>query len=583
MFAGGLSLGLTSCQKDFLNLKPQDALTDAAYFVKPADFKAYSGNFYSQLMGWASPYGGNTIYNYMDVSSDLSTSSLFTSDLARGTIVVPNADNRWDNAYAWIRNVNILLSKASSYSGNKDDIKQYVSEAYFFRANAYFSMLKVFGGVPIITSVLDVNSPGLTAPRNSRYEVVTLILSDLDNAIANLPTEQSIAAGDKGRISKWAAEAFKAKVELYEATWRKYNGTTTDFAGSGGPASDQVAAFLSDAAALAKDVMDNGGYQLWNYNSTPSIANRSYFYLFNLEDAGSNPAGLTKASNTEFILYSVYDYTFRQAGQNISHSSFLFTPSRKMMDMFLCTDGLPPSKSPLFQGYHTVGAEYANRDLRILGYIGLTPSTVSLTTGLSGYANYKFSTYNYPTYRPDNTESANYPIIRLAEVYLIYAEALYEKNGNISDAQLNESINKIRARAGVAPLTNAFASANNLIMLDEIRRERTLELYQEGFRFDDLKRWGIAETALNASTCGAVVGDASYTTAFRTSTGAATSYYTPTTYVWGEEAVNTAAGTLKCVVIDSKANRNFTKKNYLWPIPQNQIGLNPSLKQNPNY
>jgi hypothetical protein len=439
--------------------------------------------------------------------------------------------------------------------------------------------LKKFGGVPIVTTVLDVNN--LTPARNSRYEVVTQILADLDNAIANLPIEQAIPSTDKGRISKWAAEALKAEVELYEATWRKYNSTTTDFSGSGTAPSDQTAQFLTDAAALAKDVMDNGGYALWNYNT--SLSNRSSFYLFNLEDAGSNPAGLTKASNNEFIMYSVYDYTLKQGGVNLSFTSYMMSPSRKMMDMYLCTDGLPASKSPLFQGYHNPGDEYKNRDMRMLSYTGGAPVTVDLTKGGPGYGNVKFASYNYGSYRNANQESPNFPIIRLAEVYLIYAEALFEKNGNVTDAQLDESINKLRDRAGVAHLTNALASANGLNILDEIRRERTVELFHEGFRYDDLKRWGIAETALNASTCGEVVGDASYPTAFRTSTGAATSFYLPSVYVWGEEAVQTPGGTLKCVVIDSKSNHNFSKKNYLWPLPQVEINLNSKLKQNPGY
>lgn len=582
-FVGVLILGATSCQKNYLDLKPQDQLTDVAYFASPSDFKAYTSGFYGELMGWRSPYGGNDIYNHMDVASDLSTYFAFSSDLSRGSIQIPTSDVRYTNAYKWIRSDNILLEKAASYAGNKNDIAQYVSEAYFFRAYAYFSLLKVFGGVPIITKVLDVNSPELKAPRNSRYEVVTQILSDLDKAIANLPIEQSIPSTDKGRISKWAAEAFKAEVELYEGTWRKYNGTTTDFAGSAGPTSDQTKTFFTDAGALAKDVMDNGGYSLWNYNSNPLMTNQSSYYLFNLEDAGSNPGGYTKASNNEFILYGVYDVTLRPGGQNLTHTSQMMTPSREMMDMFLCTDGLPPDKSPLFQGYHHVGDEYKNRDLRMLSYIGAAPATVDLTKGDPGYGNIKFTTYNYGTYRNANQESPNFPIIRLAEVYLIYAEATFEANGSITDAQLDASINKLRDRAGVAHLTNALVAANGLNMLNEIRRERTVELYHEGFRFDDLKRWGIAETELNKSICGEVVGDASYPTAFRTSSGDATSYYTPSVYVWGEEAVPTAAGVQKCIVIDGKSNRDFTKKDYLWPIPQDQISLNPNLKQNPGY
>lgn len=587
---GGLTLGLFSCEDNFLDLKPQDAFTDASYFVRPADFKAYTADFYGQLMGWRSPYGGNTVYNNMDFSSDLSVYYNFQSDVGHGTIAVGDGDVRWNNPYGWIRKANILLSKEAAYPGNKVDIAPYISEAYFFRANAYYSLLKFFGGVPIVTEPLTVDSPELYGPRNSRYEVVTQILSDLDKAIANLPVESAIATTDKGRISKWAAKALKAEVELYEATWEKYVGKTTDGdgvntgAGSAGYDATKINTYLTDAVSLCKDIMDNGGYSLWNYNTTAGMINESYYYLFNLEDAGSNPGGLTKASNNEFILYGVYDVTLRTGNQNLSLTSGNAGNSRKMLDMFLCTDGLPASKSPLFQGYHAVGDEFKNRDLRILGYVGTTPTAAAnLTNGAGGYSNRKYIAYKYGTYRNANQESANYPIIRLAEVYLMYAEALFEKDGAISDADLNLSINKIRARASVAALTNALVTANGLSMRDEIRRERTLELYREGFRYDDLKRWGIAEQELNQSTCGQVVGDASYVTPYRDATGAATASYKPATYVWGEEIIQTAKGPLKCVVLDGKTNKSFSRKNYLWPIPQGQRNINPNLKQNPSY
>ena len=587
IFFGAVVLAMVSCQKTFLNLQPLDTITDPVYFKQPSDFKAYTSGFYSQLLGWASPYGGNSIYQYMDITSDLSTASVFSSDLGRGTISVPASDNRWDNNYGYIRSANILLSKAQGYKG-AGDISQYEGEAYFFRANAYFNLLKFFGGVPIVTDVLNVSSSELQAPRNSRYEVVDQILSDLNNAISMVPTEQKIPAADKGRISKWAAEAFKAKVELYEATWRRYNGTTTDYSGSKGPVSDQVSTFLTDAAALSLDVMTNGGYSLWNYNTNSTMLNLSSLYLFNLEDAGSNPAGLAKATNNEFILYGVYDYTYRKGGINLSHTMALLAPSRKFMDMCLCTDGLPPAKSAVFQGYHHAGDEFKNRDLRLMCYVnGSTTApaagSVTLNVGLSGYGNAKFSAYKYGSYRTDNNESQNYPIIRLAEVYLTYAEALYELNGSITDAQLDASINKLRDRAGVAHLSNALATANGLDIKEEIRRERAIELYLEDDRYNDLKRWGILEDALNPSRLGMVVGDASYTTDFRDTSGNATSKYSPGTYVWGEEPATTAAGTLNCVVIDSYKNHTVTKAHYLWPLPSGQISLNSHLIQNPGY
>jgi hypothetical protein len=581
---GSLSLAAASCKKHFIDLSPTAQFTDEVYFKQPADFKAYATSFYGKLPGWD--------FSTMDNNSDLSANTNTNNyDLGHGTISASTSSN-WD--YSGIRSNNILLSKAAGYKG-AGDISQYVGEAYFFRAFAYFNLLKTYGGVPIVTKALDVTAPELFAPRNSRYEVVKQILTDLGEAIPKLLSEGTIPASDKGRISKWAAEAVKAQVELYEATWEKYVGQEPDGdgtsvgAGKAGYDAGDVKKYLTDAAATCKDIMDNGGYSLWNKNSVGSMANSSYWYLFNLEDAQSNPGGFDKSSNSEFILYNVYDYTLKKSNKNITWTAWQLYPSRKFLDLAVCKDGLPPDKSPMFKGYHHTGDEFKNRDLRLINYLygnGTPPASVTLDfggLGYGGYGNAKYAVYGYGARRTDNTESANYPIIRLAEVYLIYAEALEELNGSVTDDQLDASINKLRDRAGVAHLTNALATANGLDMKQEIRRERAVELYREGKRFDDLKRWGILEDALNPSRLGAVVGDASYTTDFKDASGAPTSAYHAGSYVFGEEAVETPAGLLDCVVIDSKANHTVTKKNYLYPIPLTQISLNPKLLQNPGY
>src|SRR5882757_4744082 len=584
---GGLCVSIASCQKKFVDLDPTAQFTDAVYFSKPGDFKSYATGFYGQLPGWN--------FSNMDNNSDLSANANSTGyDLGHGTIAVGSTS--W--SYSGIRSCNILLAKASAYTG-AGDISQYTSEAYFFRAFAYFGLLKTFGGVPIETTVLDVNSPELYTPRNSRYEVVAQVLGDLDKAIAKLPTEQIIPATDKGRISKWAAEALKAQVELYEATWEKYVGQqldgdgTSSGAGKAGYDAANVNKYLTDAAAMCQDVMSNGGYELWNKNTVTGMINLSSWYLFNLEDAGSNPGGFDKSGNKEFILYNVYDYTYKQGGINLTWTAGQLFPSRKFVDLAVCADGLPPQKSALFQGYHHTGDEFKNRDFRLLSYLyaaTTAPASITLdygSLGSSGYGNSKYAVYQYGPApagrRTDNTESANYPIIRLAEVYLMYAEAVYELTGSITDAQLDASINKLRDRAGVAHLSNALASANSLDMKEEIRRERAVELYREGRRFDDLKRWGILEAALNPSRLGRVVGDASYTTDFKDASGTPTSSYKPGSYVWGEEAVQTPAGTLKCVVVDSYQNHTVAAKHYLYPIPTSQIILNKKLLQNPGY
>ena len=576
----------TSCQSDYLDLDPLDAQTEASYFKTPANFKAASNDFYNKMVSWRAVDGSN-IYNFMDFGTDLTS---FTQEEGRGNTVEAVSDIYWRNPYKYIRANNILLNAAAQYQGDKAAIAQYVAAAKFFRAWHHFFLLKRYGGVPIVTTVVDINDEVLYGKRNSRYEVMNQILKDLTEAIPDLPIEQNISAADKGHVSKWAAEAFKARVLLYEATWEKYVGTTTDGdgittgAGSEGAAAN-TNAYLEEVIALTKDVMSNGGYQLWNYNS--QLNNFSMYYLFNLEDAGSNPAGLDKSTNKEFILYNKYDFGLLQAGTNLSHTvGSRLAPSRKFMDMFLCTDGLPVDKSPLFQGYVKVGDEYRNRDYRLTSYfVDLATDAIPVSGAIklfgpggdsgSGYANRKFRAYKYGTYRAANTESADYPQIRLAEVYLMYAEALYELNGTITDAQLNESVNLIRQRAGLPALTNAFVTTNNLNMLEEIRRERAIELFGENSRYDDLKRWGIAEQVLNEPILGSVIQGTDYQ-------GNA-AIYKPASYPHGELSVATGKGNLKALLLDPAANRNFQRKHYLFPVSTTQQQLNTKLLQNPGY
>ena len=103
----GLLLGLSSCADMFLDLEPQDQRTDVVYFKKPADFKEYATGFYNQLLGWRTPYGKYSIYEFMDSSSDLAANFVNSSDVGRGTISVSSSDERWDKCYSYIRTVNI--------------------------------------------------------------------------------------------------------------------------------------------------------------------------------------------------------------------------------------------------------------------------------------------------------------------------------------------------------------------------------------------------------------------------------------------------------------------------------------------
>lgn len=569
----------TACEDKFLDLERPDALSEAVYFKTPTHFKTYANSLYDDVWGWADAQG-----MLLDRGSDLNG---YGSGYGVGDIRPGNTDWSWTRSYQSIRADNILLERAEGYEGDPEEIAEYVAVAKFFRAYHHFFLLQRFGGVPIVTHVLDIDSPELLGPRNSRYEVMSQVKKDLEEAIQGLPREAAIPSTDKGHISKEAAQSLLAKALLFEATWEKYVQTSTDGDGEvigagtakpeGYPAIEDM---LLQAANLAKDVMDNGSFELWNYNE--ELNNLTMYYLFNLEDAGSNPAGLDKSTNHEFIFYSKYDVNLRPGNTNISHASYYSSINQNFLDMFLMTDGLPIDKSPLFEGYQSEYQQWRNRDYRLYAYAGGNEQEVELieeTPALMGgvyYGNRKFASYNYPNYREANKESADFPHIRLAEVYLIYAEALYELNGSISDEQLNESLNLVRERSGVAPLTNQLAIDNNLDIREEIRRERAVELYLENSRFNDLRRWALAEKVLGATTYGQIIQGTDYENN--------PELYDPTAYQFGEEVKEyTGVGPRRAIVLIPSSNRNWERSDYLLPIPLEEINLNSNLLQNPGY
>lgn len=547
-----------SCKKS-LDLSPQDKLSDATFWLTPTDFMLGANAFYSYERTF-----NDLIFDapHSDLRGDLLGGNAFAS----GTNTIPVTDGNYTTAYTRIRNINYLLDKANSYA-TPADIAKYVAEAKFFRAYVYFDLLQQYGGVPIVKTLLAVNAPELQAPRNSRDEVADFIISDLQAAIPNLPI---IYVGDSnyGRISAGAAQALLGRVALYEGTWQEFRGNTA-----------RANALLDISIPASKAVMSMN-YSLFK----PAILGDSalkYFHI--LEDEKSNPAGLQKATNNETILANRYSSSLRQIRINLSHTG-AGGPVEKFAQMFLCQDGLPISKSPLFQGYQTMKAEYLNRDNR-MRYTLLMPHSAAW----SGNANWRVDWVNgpadlanastrdfipqgYPANQKwvterqcaDYTEGEDFPVIRLAEVYLNYAEAVFERNGAITDADLDISLNLVRQRVNknMPKLSNAFVAANGLDMRTEIRRERAIELFCEGFRADDIKRWHTAVTELSMPLTGVKYTGTEY----------------ETTYPAGKNLPKTSDG----FILNSSV-RAFSEKNYLLPIPTQQIQLNPQLTQNPGW
>lgn len=426
-----------------------------------------------------------------------------------------------------------------------------------------------------------------------------------------------------------------------------------------------VTELLTLAKTMSKDVIteaETGTFKLWN-----ECDSLSYYYLFNIDDAEGNIPnfkGKGKATNKEFIIYRKYDFNIAKPNKNISHTVIVglaTSISQQFGESFLCRNGLPirisytgnmanAQNNPQFEGYKTFVGEYRNRDYRFISctYIpdrtfwssrvedgrqltatgkpypdpvfpqndevynpgdpayssscGVFKPTLRNNSTASGYGSRKYLIEG--ANRPSNTESADYPNLRLAEVYCIYAEATCELNGgNISDEDLDFSINKNRARARVAPLTNALIAnvwdagywdyeqnktvCKKMNMLDEIRRERACELFGEGHRMDDLKRWGIAHINLVGQKLGHYV----LGTAYETEKANSAQYFGEPCYYPEKYPLRYGIyeGTGKNdpdygrSIANDPTTLNFIQRDYLTPLPLDQMRLNTNLKQNPGW
>ena len=558
---------INSCEKS-LDLVPKTTFSESTFFKTVDQYKLFANQFYLQL-----PVTGFDVTR--EVYADLMTGSS-RNTVSNGSYPAPPTNPVWEDSYSLIRNTTYLIGQGNEAADNlKDEVSIYVGEAKFFRALAYFNLIRDFGGVPIIDKVLTLDDDDLLyGPRNSREEVVNYIMNDLDDAISVLPAESDISESDKGRVSKAAALSLKARIALFESTWRKFRSM------------DGFESLLDKAINSSDQVISSGEYELFDRRDV--LGDESYRYFFILDHKQSNPANLTKADQHEYILVNRYDENFRstptRGSNNISTN-----PTKKFADMFLCTDGLPIDKSPLFQGKQTISSEYENRDLRMKN-IFVLPYSQFWESGntffvrdwsdpfAGGYPDIPFganvvdfSIHTRTGYmeRKANPEifhpSLDFPVIRLAEVLLINAEALYEKNGSITDDQLNSTINKLRARAGVADLTNDFVASNGLDMRTEIRRERNVELFKEGQRFDDLRRWKTAEIEMPRALKGVLWKGTQYES---------DPQYEGVVYPYDEEGN---------IIIEDASKRSFEQKNYLFPLPTRQLLLNPQLEQNPGW
>jgi len=238
-----------SCDDDILDLPPEDQLTTDQFFNTAKDLEVATNDFYTMLP---------TTGTYTDDSSSDNIMSLTPAARIRGGRIVPT--ERGSGGWNWsrLRDINFFLQHYKQVE-SLDAQKHYGGIARFFRAYFYFDKVMRFGDVPWYGEVLEAGDEGLYKARDSRVLVMDSIMADIDYAIENIPAEVEL-----NRITKYTAQILKARIALFEGTFRKYHGI------SGGED------FLEEAANTAEDLMSSGAYSLYTVGG-PDEAYRGLF------------------------------------------------------------------------------------------------------------------------------------------------------------------------------------------------------------------------------------------------------------------------------------------------------------------
>lgn len=473
LLIGAAALTMAGCS---LDMKPETTLTDDAYWKTEGDLRGACNRFYQQLNG-NNALGGGFSHDYR---SDELNNNGAANNISDGSWTIPSTSGSWSDAYWRIFIANNILQKGKTALVSDEVRNKYFAEACFFRAYYYFELVKKYGDVPLLLKAVDdTQDPELEMPRTSRDKVIAQVYDDLEFAAQWLPDVDKVDSW--GHVTRQAAQAMIVRVGLHEGTFCKYHSI----------AGIDYKVHLKKAIDTAETLMKSGKHDLYP----------DFEKLFTFDGEGRK--------NKEAIFVKVYGpngagTTTHGNSRQLENATTL---TRNMVDLFLYTDGLPREKSPLKIANETsLDDIFVNRDPRL----GMTVYKVGEEAYKGAYVPFSFR-YGYnikkgfmlDEWTTVSKETVDKMIIRYAEVLIAYAEALYEYNGSITDSQLDATVNALRQRAGMpAMLTNSFVTANGLNMLEEIRRERTIEFIDENKRYDDIIRWKIAEKVLPVDIIG---------------------------------------------------------------------------------
>ena len=314
-----------SCKKDsFLNRYPLSDVSPQNFFKDETDLQLYCNQYYSSL----------PVQYFVDLdddSDDKANASM--NQFLAGTYTVPTTGGGWD--FSFIRTCNYFLANYAKANATTDIKNIYVGETLFFRANDYWGKVKRFGDVPYINRyITDTSKSALYGTRMPHKQVMDSVLKDINFAVDHLPE----SAAD-GRLNKYMALALKARVCLWEGTYRKYFGV-----------GDEVS-YLQAASDAAEQIMNSGQYSIY----TTGHPQTDYYSLFIQDELQGNPEAIMPMRYLTTVLTNNFDRQLGEAGDGYS---------KDFVRSYLCADGLPTSLSPLYKGDDTPDDEATNRDPR---------------------------------------------------------------------------------------------------------------------------------------------------------------------------------------------------------------------------
>lgn len=508
-------------------------------------------------------------YNDRDAWSDDEFNRNITSTFVNGTLNGQDATVNlwWQNAYKCIGRANAILASLDRVQSvlSQAIIDQYAGDARFVRAAQYAKLISYWGDVVYTTKVLGLDS-AFTLAKTDKQTILKGIYADYDFAASKLPT--SYSSSTYMHATKGAALAMKARIALFFGDW----------------------AIARDAA---KACMDLNVYQLH--------ADYSDLFLSKTKNPEELIFGIPRSTLLGETIGDIRNYLSRLAGGYAS-----WGPSWELFCAYLCTDGLPIDKSPLFNPRQP----FKNRDPRCtativefqtpwLGFMYqphpdtlkvMNFKTGKLVTNNDTRSNANYASFNGLIWKKgidgewtdDNQAENENIIIRYADVLLMYAEAKTEL-GEIDQTMLDASINKVRARAYKVDVSDkthypAITSTSQTEVRKAVRIERRMEFAFEERRYEDLIRWKLADKVLNRNIYGMLdVAD------LRSKIISQGLWFFPQTPQIDDDGNAILEPLYTAGLIKLLAIRNFPSYRYLWPIPTKEIQVNPNLKQNPGY